>query len=382
MSLRSRTNTAIKRFEKPYAVHNRIDVFGSALRHNYDTYVQRVGIPAIPVLKSNAYGHGIEIVASALKRQKMPYIAVDGYFEALRIRSVSKQPVLVMGAIKPENFSNIKYDNFTFVVQHQATVHALGRTRKRIKIHVEINTGMNRYGVKNDDLVALVDVIKSYPNLELEGVMSHLADSDGDDPRTVEAAVRLFDRAVEILCSCGIEPRWRHIAQTAGSSVATSKYANAFRLGIGLYGVDPLLGNKARATKGLQPALRLVSTITNVIDLKPGDQVSYNYTFTAKQSMRLGVLPLGYYEGVSRALSNVGCVQYKGTYMPIVGRVCMNHAMIDLTHSEAGIDDEIIVYSNHPGDENTIDAIAQKHSIFNYNLLTSLSSDVRRVVVD
>jgi alanine racemase len=382
LPLRFRVDSLLKKLKRTYEVHNRLEVSRSALAHNYQLFGRSSQLAVFPVLKGNAYGHGVELVAKALRSESPPYIAVDGYFEALRIRNVSSQPVLVMGAIKDINFRQLKYDNFTFVVQHSETVRALGATNKKVKVHVEVNTGMNRYGVKPEGLRKLVEAIKGYPNIELEGVMSHLADSDGDDPRTVAEAAMLFDQAVEEVRACGIEPRWCHVAQTAGSAVAASKYANAMRLGIGLYGVDPFVGTERKSIVGLQPAAKLVSTITNVIDLRPGDKVGYNYTYTAKKKMKLGVLPLGYFEGLNRTLSNAGFVKYKGRYLPIVGRVCMNHTMVDLTGSKAGLGDEVIVYGDNPHDKNSIDAIARQHGLFNYNLLTALSSDVRRVAVD
>src|SRR6185437_1194579 len=180
-------------FENEFVTHNLIEVSQSAIRHNLELFTETSHQQLIPVLKGNAYGHGIALVATALKSTAVPYIAVDGYFEALRIREVSDQPVLIMGAILPENFKHMNYLNFAFVVQNEATVHALGKTGKRIKVHVECNTGMNRYGVKADKLAALTKTILQYKNLELEGVMSHLADSDGTDPATVDLAVQQFD---------------------------------------------------------------------------------------------------------------------------------------------------------------------------------------------
>jgi alanine racemase len=382
MSLRFRIDKLLSKFEKPYDVHNCIEVSGEALRHNAQLFGERSGMAVIPVLKANAYGHGIEIVARSLRSEALPYIAVDGYFEAQRVRTVSRQPVLVMGAIKASNFKHMKYQDFAFVVQHEETVHALGRTGRRLRLHVEVNSGMNRYGVKPAELQKLVETIRKYRNLELEGVMSHLADSDGDDPATVVAAVDIFDKAVELVRKCGAKPRWRHIAQTAGSTVAQSKYANAMRLGLGLYGIDPFVTGSNGRMPGLRPALKLVSTITNIIELKPGDKVSYNYTYTAKKAMRIGVLPLGYYEGVSRALSNAGCVKYEGCYLPIVGRVCMNHTMVDLSGSAAKLGDKVVIYSDEVLDDNAVNRIADNHGIFNYNLLTSLSPDVRRIAKD
>jgi alanine racemase len=118
-----------------------------------------------------------------------------------------------------------------------------------------------------------------------------------------------------------------------------------------------------------------------VIELDKGDRVSYNYTFIAPEKMKIGILPLGYFEGVNRSLSNTGVVKVGNQFTPIVGRVCMNHTIISLEGMNAGVGDQVIVYSNNPMDKNAIDMTAQEHDLFNYNLLTALSSDVRRVLV-
>jgi alanine racemase len=214
--------------------------------------------------------------------------------------------------------------------------------------------------------------------------MSHLADSDGVDPATVDTAVGEFDACVDAVRAAGAHPTILHIAQSAGSIKAKSKYANAFRLGIGLYGINPFPRSHTlhKQLKDLQPALRLVSTITKIIELRKGDKVSYNYTFTAPRAMKVGVLPLGYYEGVNRTLSNAGVVKIGKHFAPIVGRVCMNHTVISLDGIKAKEGQEVLVYSDNPLDKNTIDAIAHAHSLFNYNLPTALSHDVRRVLVD
>lgn len=387
MSIRKTVDTILKKLENEYATHNRIEVSESALLHNLGLFEKLSGKTAIPVLKGNAYGHGVVLVAKALKGRRLPYIAVDGYFEACRVREASNQPVLVMGAILPENYKRMKYDNFTFVVHDKVSIKALGATRRKVKVHLEANTGMNRYGAKPDEIAKLAKLILNYKNLELEGVMSHLADSDGDDPATVDSAVQQFDECVEAILAAGAKPTIFHIAQSAGSIKAKSKYANAFRLGVGLYGVNPFPKSHKQHQwlKDLKPALKLVSTITKIIELEKGDKVSYNYTFTAPKKMKIGVLPLGYYEGawsLARGASiKTGEVKIGKQYTPIVGRVCMNHMMVNLDEINAKVGDEVVIYSDNPSDKNSIDKIAHDHNLFNYALLTSLSHDVRRVLV-
>ncbi len=382
MSIRKSVDRFIRQFENDFVPQNNIELSKSAILHNLSLFQSLSGKQVIPVLKGNAYGHGISQVATALKGAHIPYIAVDGYFEALRIREISKQPVLVMGAILPINFARMKYDNFAFVVQDIATIDALGKTSKPINVHIECNTGMNRYGAKRTELADLTRRIMQYKNLRIEGVMSHLADSDGIDPTTVESAVRQFDSCVETIIDAGGTPTMFHIAQTAGSLKAMSKYANAMRLGIGLYGINPFAQSDPYHTRlnSLQPALQLTSTITKIIELEKGDKVSYNYTFTAPKAMKMGVIPFGYYEGLPRALSNAGIVKIGNHYAPIIGRICMNHTMIDVSTVNVQVGDKVVIYSRTETDKNTIDHIAHDHQLFNYNMLTALSSDVRRTL--
>lgn len=387
MTLRSRLNTVLRKFEREFSTHNRIEVSRSALLHNLKLAHKLSGLAVMPVLKGNAYGHGVEIVAKALKGTKLPYIAVDGYFEALRVRTVTRQPVLVMGAIKPQNIPHLTYDKFAFVVQDRAAIDAFGATGRNIKLHLECNTGMNRYGADAKDVATLTKHILSYPNLTLEGVMSHLADSDGDDQATVDAAVHQFDACVESVLATGAKPTVIHVAQSAGSIKAASKYANVMRLGLALYGINPFPKNHALAKKvaDLRPALQLISTITKITHLKKGDKVSYNYTYTAPKAMTIATLPLGYYEGawtLARGTGQkTGVVKVGQAYTPIVGRVCMNHTMISLEGIKARVGDEVVIYSNNPKDKNAIDAIAANHHLLSYALLTTLSADVRRRLV-
>jgi alanine racemase len=383
--LSNRINSTLRRLQRGFVTQNNIFVSKSHLLQNVETFRQLSGQQIIPVLKGNAYGHGIEVVAGALLGVDFPYIAVDGYFEALRVRSVSRQPVLILGSISPSNFQSLRYENFAFLVQDKATVTALGQTKKNLKVHLDVNTGMNRYGADPDEIADLVALIGSFPNLELEGVASHLADSDGTNDATVSRAVSAFDAAVDLVKKNGANPSIFHVAQSAGSLRANSRHANAIRLGLGLYGLNPFSPGQPQygiLQPRLSPALRLESTITRIHHLKKGDQVSYNYTYTAPKALTIGVLPLGYYEGFSRNLSNTGSVMVADHIAPIIGRVCMNHTIISLEGTTAQVGDRVTVYSDNPKQPNSFDNIARSHKLFNYSLLTSLSSDVRRTLVD
>lgn len=315
----------------------------------------------------------------------MPYIAVDGYFESLRIHEVSKQPVLVMGAIYPDNYAKMNFKRCAFVVHDKQTVDAIAATGKAVNVHIEIDTGMSRHGVRPAELAGFLDALKQYPSIQVEGVMTHLADAD--NPRStshVKGQVAKFDVAVEVIRSTGYSPKYIHIAQSAGSTKVQSKTANTLRVGIAMYGITPLATSDPYAKKlaQLQPALTLTSGVGKVLNIDVGDMVGYGCTFVAKRPSRIGVLPLGYYEGLPRQLSNIGSVKYKNQYLPIVGRICMNHTMVDLTGTDVDFGDVVTVISSNKQDKNSIDQISIKHEIFNYGLLVGLNQNIRRTVVE
>ena len=215
--------------------------------------------------------------------------------------------------------------------------------------------------------------------------MTHLADAD--NPKSVKHVnlqTSRFDIGVKMIIDAGFNPKYIHIAQSAGSVKVKSKYANSLRIGIAMYGITPLELNDKLANKlhDLRPALRLTSTIDKVLNVDCGETVSYSRTFTAKRNSRIGILPLGYYEGLPRALSNIGRVRWRNKYLPIAGRVCMNHTMINITDCKAKKDDEVIIISNNPQDQLSLNNICQQYGLFNYGVLVSLNQNIRRTIVE
>lgn len=385
MTLRSSINNKLKKLEKNFSVYNNIYISRSAILNNFDQLQKISGNKnIIPVLKSNAYGHGLEQIATILKDRNFPYIAVDGYFESLKIHEISKQPVLVMGAIKSENYKNIQPKNNAFVVHDLDTLKAVGNSRKKFKIHLEIETGMNRHGVKINDLKKLLNEFKKYQNLTLDGVMTHLADADNPDSVDyLNKQTRLFDESIDKIINFGFSPKYFHIAQSAGSIKVKSKYANTIRAGIALYGITPLEDNDPYfyLHKKLQPALKLTSSISKILDIKKGETVSYGRTWTAKSDCKIGILPLGYYEGLPRSLSNKGFVKFKNQYLPIIGRVCMNHTMIDLSNTKIKTDNEVLIINTDKDDALSVNNICKSNEIFNYNFLVNLNQNIRRTII-
>lgn len=385
MSIISRLNSKFKHFEKDFETYNHIYISKSAILDNFDLYKSLSnGKQIFPVLKSNAYGHGLEQIAEILKERTFPYIAVDGYFEGLKIHDISDQPVLVMGSIKPVNYKNMDIRGCAFVVHQKEIIDVLARLNKKVKIHLELETGMGRHGVRVDELDDFLKSLKKYPKLELEGIMTHLADADNfKSNKYTDSQVNKYDNAVEKILSYGFSPKYLHIAQSAGTIKAISKYTNSVRIGIGLYGINPLdaLDRDFNKLEQLKPALTLASSIAKIFRADKGISIGYGCSYVTKRNSQIGVLPIGYYEGIPRSLSNLGQVGYNNTFLPIVGKVCMNHIMIDISDIRANLEDEVIIISPKKTDINSVSEISKRFGVFDYELLSGLNQNIRRIIV-
>jgi alanine racemase len=372
-----------------YTVQNIFLVDSEKLLFNFDIF-QRLSANVFPVLKSNAYGHGIKEVAKVLDQRDCPYFIVDGFHEVAQIREVSSKPILVMGYIDPANFANIDLTNTALVVQSPEVINELGKLGKKVKIHLEINTGMNRWGVSPEEVLKYAYLIKSFPNLELEGVMSHLADADGVDEEYTKYQTVIFDMCVEELIKIGIKPKFIHISNSAGSCKNYSRYTNTIRPGLAMYGVTPFEKDDKhnQLLSGLSPIGSLYSKIIKIINLKQGEKIGYNCTFEAQRETRIGVIPIGYYEGLDRRLSNKGYLRLskqsispEPSYVSIVGNVCMNITMIDVTDFDCKVGDNVEVFSANPSNKNSFANIAKLIGDIPYTSMVHVNDTIRRRVV-
>ncbi|HUT21904.1 MAG TPA: alanine racemase [Candidatus Bipolaricaulota bacterium] len=370
-------NRYLSKFERQVATLSRVEILSANILHNFD-YFQKENPQAkiFPVLKSNAYGHGLKEVTQILEKRGVEYYVVDSYYEALQIREVTNRKILLIGYTKPENYKNFKWKNLSIAIFDSGSLKAIGNLGKKINIHLFINTGMNREGISMDDLPLYLAELKKYSRINLEGVCSHLADADNEDQSFTESQRQKFSQALTIIEKEGFNPKYRHISATGGSFRIKNPEINAIRLGIGLYGYNPIKPFDAN----LRPALRLISTIVSVQSLSEGEKVSYNCAFSADKPIKIGILPVGYYEFLDRRLSNLGKVKYENDFLPIVGRVCMNLTAIDLKDHNLKIGDEITIISEHPRDLNSVDSITQQINTISYEILVRVNSSIRRKI--
>ncbi|MBA3724030.1 MAG: alanine racemase [Candidatus Levybacteria bacterium] len=366
----------LKRKYKPL---NRIEVSSLALHHNYNYLAQSSGLAIAPALKSNAYGHGLGLVAKALDPVGAPFFCVDSIYEGYELlKEKIKTPILIMGYVDPDNLKGKKLP-FLYAVSTKEMLEAVYRYQPHAGIHIFVDTGMHREGVPMDALPAIISQIQSMKGVHIEGLMSHFAAADVYGDLTKEQ-VKNFQIAQVLFHTSGIQPKWIHMANSLGVlhyKKYRGKIGNLARPGIATYGIDPLNKNTV-----LQPALTFSSTLVQIKDLAKGESSGYDFTFTAKKDMRIGVVAAGYNDGVDRRLSNVGFMKIGETFCKILGRVSMNLTMIDISEiKDSKVGNKVYVYTNVTLAKNSFNASAIMVDTTAYTLLVQLSPLTKRIVV-
>lgn len=368
----------IKRlFGKSYYPLNKIEISQSALKNNYD-FLSKISAPikVAPVVKSNAYGHGIELVAKVLDTKNPPFFCVDSLFEAYQLKnSKIKSEILVMGFVDSRNLK-VKKLPFTYTVFDLNFAKALNKYQPGAKIHIKVDTGMNRLGVPPKDLAAFSDQIKKLKNISVVGLMSHLASPNTSKVQT-NSQIQYFKDARNIVKQKLLDPIWFHIAASDGL-FSTKKgelkaVSNLARVGIALYGAD--------SSRKTTPVLKLTSKIVQIKDIQKGEKVGYDRTYTAPSPVKIAMLPIGYNDGLDRRLSQVGTLTYKKNKCKVLGRVSMNITAIDVTKvKQLKVGDEITIISNKRGDINSVNELARTCSTIPHDLLVHLhAKSIRRI---
>jgi alanine racemase len=363
----------------------------SALERNAQALRAMVGPQhAAFVVKGNAYGHGLVETALAIERfaAKLCVYAID---EALELRDGGlTAPILILGPVPPARLDEaIDADAEIALWDVKAFMHdvaaAARRAQTRAKVHVKINTGLNRLGLAPEDLPDAVETYAGASDLEIAGIFSHLAAAEElDSPYTMFQLGRFNDayaRAEPILAAGGAKPI-RHIAASAAAMLWPQTRLDLSRFGIALYGLWPSAQTK-EAMDGerlsLEPVLSYESQLVAVREIDTGEPVGYGTTFHAPRHMRIGIVPLGYADGIPRALSNTGSVAIDGHRAAIVGRVAMNMLCVDLGHAPAAhVGTKVSLIGRDGSVEISADDWAVWSGTINYEIVTRLPSTLTR----
>jgi alanine racemase len=379
----------------------RAEVNLEALRFNLRAVKRHAaGAKVWAVLKADAYGHGAPAVARTLERAGADGFCVALLEEGIELREAGiVAPILVMGGYYPGAHAEVLARKLTPVVYDAGQVEAFARlaragdVERPVRVHLKVDTGMARLGVTMQALPALADALGDYPEVEVTGLMTHLACAELGPEATTEQMV-LFDEATALLARRGVRAAVRHAANSAALFHEEARL-DAVRPGIAIFGVSPRVAGSAAGGaaqtktpgKPLADDLRLVmrvrTEIVSLRELAPGAPVGYGALFRASRPTRIATIPMGYADGLSRALTNVGHVLVRGKRAPIVGAVSMDMTMIDVTDVPgAQLRDEAVVLGAQEGplgkDAIGADEIADAIGTIPWEVLTAVSRRVPR----
>lgn len=361
-----------------------VEISLPVLQKNLQVY--RSNLPAemdiVAVVKADAYGHGDKMVAKFLSDHGIRYFAVSNIDEAIHIREAGVEgQILILGYTPIDRAKELVQYNITQALLSEEYASMIVETGLPIKCQFAIDTGMRRIGLNTDDLDSCEKIIREYAkNVELDGLFTHLCVADTPEQNDfTEKQIRLFDELVDHVSDLNLQHC--HCMNSAGGLWHKSKTSCFARLGIVLYGLKPDYMNTL--PDGIEPVMSWKSVVSMVKEVKPGDTIGYGRAFTVEEAMILATIPTGYADGYSRLLSNRGWVLINGKKAPIVGRVCMDQMMVDVTgipNVELGSE---VVLMGRSGDERiTADDLAHLYGTIGYEIVCGINKRVERIYID
>lgn len=372
---------------KPYLKRAWAEISLSNLRNNVNVINEMIGenTEIMAVVKADAYGHGEHQVSRCLWESGVKYFAVSNLDEAIAVRnSCPEAEILILGYTPPEYGQTLADNNIIQGIVSSEYAHELVKyTSKSIRCHVKIDTGMGRIGLKYDtpsecaeEILRLAECEK----LSLEGIYTHFAVADCDDSENIEYTDKQEKYILDVyseLVSRGLKLRHIHFANSATISYRNSTKSTLARAGIIMYGLCP--NYPMEINKRLKSVMALKAVISHVKAVEKGDSISYGRTFIAPEDMVVATVTIGYADGYSRLLSSKGEILVHGKRCAIIGRVCMDQLMIDVTNVQAKAGDIVTLIGKDGDDEITADELASICSTIGYEVVCGISKRVPRI---
>jgi alanine racemase len=357
------------------------------LRDNFDGVRKQVGpgVGVMPVVKANGYGHGLVEVAQALTEFGADYLGVGFLEEGIELRRNGIWiPTLVLGGVLGSQIHQfVQHDLDITVSSLELARHIASEcasSGKRAKIHLKIDTGMERIGVRSDHAPRFVEEVCRLPQLDVVGIYSHLATSGERDTSFARAQVDRFDGVLTEIGARGIQIPLRHLANSGAILDLPQSYFNMVRPGIMLYGLYPT--RETSESIPLSPVLSLKSSVVFIKEVPPNTSISYGRTYFTSSATRIATVPVGYGDGYSRRLSNQAEVLIRGHRYPVVGTVCMDQLMVEVGRgTEVHVGDEVILIGREGPEEVNAWDLAEKMGTIPYELFTGITARVPRSYV-
>lgn len=372
----------------------KIEILKNALFHNIQAYrnILSSSIKFCAVVKSNAYGHGLELITKLAIEGGVDLLGVNSIEEAMLVRKIDPTVrILIMGEISDieNNLYLLNDSNLDIVVSRIHSIKVLNQLSNHPKIHLKTDTGMGRLGYGEEDFYQNMDKIAK-AGLRIDGIMMHFASTeDFTEHSYSQKQLIQFREYVQYAEKLGYTKLIRHASASASTLLFAEAHFDLVRIGISLYGLWPsletqlslsLIGNQKFT---LQPVLTWKTKIVHLKEAKAGTFIGYGSTYKTNHPSKIAVIPVGYYEGYNRRLSNLGYVLVRGERSPIIGRVCMNMSMIDVTHIESiQIGDEVILIGKSGNETVSADYLASLTNTINYDIVTSINPNLPRFVLE
>ena len=338
------------------------------------------GVLTLAIVKADAYGHGAVGVSRAIQ-DKVDYFGIAELMEAVELREAGvKKPILVLSYTSPYLYELLIKNELTQTIFNYDDAVELSKAAVRLnkiaRVHIAVDTGMSRIGFFcNSESVEIVKKINDLPNIYIEGIFSHYACADCEDKSTTVKQTEIFKAFIKALEGRGMIIPIKHLSYSAGILVCEEQF-NMVRMGIVLYGRYPDECVNDGSVK-LQRAMRVVSHVVHVKEVPAGSGVSYGHTYFTKEKTRIATVCIGYADGYSRSLSNVGRVLINGEYAPVIGRVCMDQLMVDVTGlTNVKVGDEVTVLGKDGENEITAEELAELTNTINYEVVCQFQKRV------
>ncbi|GAA8995923.1 alanine racemase [Helicobacter pylori] len=370
-----------------------VEVNSASLRHNFSAVKSIVPKDAhiMAVVKANAYGAGAIKASEIFLQEGANYLGVATLDEALELRShFSKTPILILG-YSPNSNASMLIDNdlsaMIFSLEQAEVFSQMAlKSQKRLKIHLKIDTGMHRLGLEpNFKSIEIIKKIRALKGLEVEGIFTHLSNADAKIKTHAKNQMKAFNAFLEQLLNQKIEFQYRHAYNSAGilslCNGNENRLLNLYRPGIMLYGFYPSNGMKETCPTILKNVISLKAQIVQIRSVKKGEFIGYGEHFYTNEETLVGVLTLGYADGLMRALGNRIQVAINNQLAPLIGKVCMDQCFIKLNNIEAKEGDEVILFGDKSTKANDASEIAALLNTIPYETISTLSKRLERVYI-
>lgn len=360
------------------------------------------------VVKSNAYGHGMVKFAKEAVQNGADWLGVNSIDEALELRAAKIiKPIMVLGYVPVERLKEAAQKNIVIPIISMEYIADLiqSKLHEKLTIHIKIDTGINRMGIKPESLISAYKALSKMKNIKVEGIYSHLASVEENNMDYTAGQFNEFGKAIKLLKNNNIDIPLKHIAASGAAMLLAESHFDMVRCGISCYGLWSSKENKKSFWEEadpdtrkpfLRPVLSYKTQLVQIKEVKAG-YIGYGCTYRVKRAMKVGIIPVGYFEGLDRGLSapqkmfdpnwereGFGEVLIDGLYCPVVGRVCMNMTIIDISkvnNQKAKVGEEVVIIGKQGKAEITAEELARKINTINYEIVTRIPEHIPRIYI-